>query len=143
MCIRDRTERVPVEFIGFRQSQYNEDLQIEGTTSQQKLLANLLAQSIAMATGRKSDNPNRDFPGNRPNLVILADRLTPMTMGALLALYEAKIVFQGFLWNINSFDQEGVQLGKILAGRFLKQMKEKKGMDNTLESRVLREARMI
>jgi glucose-6-phosphate isomerase len=137
------TERVPVEFIGFRQSQYGEDLQIEGTTSQQKLLANLLAQSIAMATGRKSDNPNRDFPGNRPNLVILADRLTPMTMGALLALYEAKIVFQGFLWNINSFDQEGVQLGKILAGRFLKQMKEKKGMDNTLESRVLREARMI
>jgi glucose-6-phosphate isomerase len=137
------TEKVPVEFIGFRKSQYCEDLQIEGTTSQQKLLANLLAQSIAMATGQASENPNRNFPGNRPNLVILADRLTPVTMGALLALYEAKIVFQGFLWNINSFDQEGVQLGKVLAGRFLKYIKGEKVADDTLELAVLRETKML
>lgn len=137
------TETVPVEFIGFRRSQYNEDLEIDGTTSQQKLLANLLAQSVAMATGQKSDNPNRDFPGNRPNSVILADQLTPITMGALLALYEAKIVFQGFLWNINSFDQEGVQLGKVLAGRFLQHLKGKKTQADTLELAVLREARLI
>lgn len=51
--------------------------------------------------------------------MLLADRLTPYTMGALLALYEAKVVFQGFIWNINSFDQEGVQLGKKLATRLL------------------------
>jgi glucose-6-phosphate isomerase len=113
------TEIVPVEFIGFRRSQYEEDLEVEGSTSQQKLMANLLAQSLAMARGQENDNLNRSFPGNRPNVMLLADKLTPKVMGALLALYEAKIVFQGFCWNINSFDQEGVQLGKALAGRVL------------------------
>ena len=113
------TERVPVEFIGFRRSQYGEDLEIEGTTSQQKLLANLLAQSIAMATGQgRVIIRTATFREIGPTLIILADRLTPMTMGALLALYEAKIVFQGFLWNINSFDQEGVQLGQGVGRSF-------------------------
>ena len=110
---------VPVEFIGFRQNQYEQDIVIKETTSQDKLLANLLAQSLAMATGRDNDNPNKRFAGNRPNSILLADRLTPYTMGALLAVYETKIVMQGFIWNINSFDQEGVQLGKILAGEIL------------------------
>ena len=137
------TEIVPIEFIGFRRSQYNKDLEIDGTTSQQKLTANLLAQSVALATGQTSDNPNRNFPGNRPNSVILADQLTPVTMGALLALYEAKIVFQGFLWDINSFDQEGVQLGKVLAGRFLKHMQGKKTQADTLEMVILQEAQLI
>lgn len=113
------TTVVPCEFIGFRHSQSGKDLLVAGTLSQEKLLSNLLAQSIALATGSVSDNPNRFFPGNRPNSVLLADRLDPFTMGALLALYEAKIVFQGFCWDINSFDQEGVQLGKRLADDFL------------------------
>jgi glucose-6-phosphate isomerase len=73
----------------------------------------------------------------------LADQLTPVTMGALLALYEAKIVFQGFLWDINSFDQEGVQLGKVLAGRFLKHMQGKKTQADTLEMVILQEAQLI
>jgi glucose-6-phosphate isomerase len=137
------TEIVPVEFIGFRRSQYTLDIEIEGTSSQQKLLANLLAQSVALAMGQKNDNPNRNFPGNRPNSILLADRLTPAAMGALLALYEAKIVFQGFLWDINSFDQEGVQLGKALAGRFLRHMKGKKEQANTLETAILQEARLL
>jgi glucose-6-phosphate isomerase len=136
------TEIVPVEFIGFRRSQYGEDLEIDGTSSQQKLLANLLAQSLALATGQKSSNPNRRFAGNRPSSIILADRLTPETMGALLALYEAKIVFQGFLWNINSFDQEGVQLGKSLAVRFLQCMKENTEPDKGIESAILRAAQL-
>ncbi len=136
------TEVVPVEFLGFRNSQYGEDLALHATTSQQKLLANLLAQSVALATGQKNDNPNRRFPGNRPSSILLADRLTPETMGALLALYEAKIVFQGFLWNINSFDQEGVQLGKVLAGRFLKNMIEKNATDQGLEPTLLQVARI-
>jgi len=110
---------VPCEFIGFRQSQYGQDLDVQGTTSQQKLLANLLAQSLALATGQRSDNPNRFFPGNRPNSVLIADRLTPRTLGALLALYENKVAYQGLMWNINSFDQEGVQLGKVLATRLI------------------------
>ncbi|MGW8161600.1 MAG: glucose-6-phosphate isomerase [Desulfobulbales bacterium] len=113
------TTIVPVEFIGFRQSQYGKDQAIMGTTSQDKLLANLLAQALALATGRQDENPNRFFGGNRPSSILLADRLDPRTMGRLLALYEAKIVLQGFIWNINSFDQEGVQLGKVLASRFL------------------------
>ena len=117
--IHQGTTVVPAEFIGFRDSQYAEDILIQGTTSQEKLLANLLAQSLALAKGQQNDNPNRSFSGNRPSSLLLADRLTPYTMGGLLALYEAKIVFQGFIWNINSFDQEGVQLGKILANRFL------------------------
>ncbi|MEA2084580.1 MAG: glucose-6-phosphate isomerase [Thermodesulfobacteriota bacterium] len=117
--IHQGTTTVPVEFIGFRKSQYDDDILIKGTTSQEKLNANLLAQSLALATGQESDNPNQRFPGNRPSTVIMADRLTPYRMGALLAMYEAKIVFQGFIWNINSFDQEGVQLGKVLANRIL------------------------
>lgn len=117
--IHQGTTVVPAEFIGFRQSQYGRDLLIQETTSQEKLVANLLAQAMALATGQNEANPNRRFAGNRPSSLLLADRLTPKNMGALLALYEAKVVFQGFLWNINSFDQEGVQLGKKLATRLL------------------------
>ncbi|MCK5516329.1 MAG: glucose-6-phosphate isomerase, partial [Desulfobulbaceae bacterium] len=62
------------------------------------------------------------FPGNRPSSILIADRLTPYSMGGLLALYENRIAFQGFCWNINSFDQEGVQLGKILADRILAEL---------------------
>ncbi|MBM9614269.1 glucose-6-phosphate isomerase [Desulfobulbus rhabdoformis] len=120
--IHQGTEIVPVEFIGFRKSQYQIDLEVKGTTSQQKLIANMLAQSMALAQGQTSDNPARVFQGNRPNSVLLADQLTPKAMGALLALYENKIAFQGFCWNINSFDQEGVQLGKVLATRLLSLM---------------------
>jgi len=116
------TTVVPAEFIGFRQSQHDLDLEVGGTSSQQKLVANLLAQALALATGQKDENPNRFFAGNRPSTILLADRLEPYAMGALLALYEAKIVMQGFVWNINSFDQEGVQLGKMLAIRFLEHM---------------------
>jgi len=139
------TTVVPAEFIGFRQSQSGEDLLLKGTTSQEKLVANLLAQSLALATGKKDDNPNRFFSGNRPNSVLLSDRLTPYTMGGLLALYEAKIVFQGFIWNINSFDQEGVQLGKVLASMFLDhfstlRLTGEKGMDYQSESWAMLEA---
>ncbi len=115
---------VPCEFIGLRQSQTGLDMTVDGSTSQQKLLANLLAQSIALAAGRGNENPNRVFPGNRPNSVLMAERLTPRTLGALLAFYEAKVVYQGLIWNVNSFDQEGVQLGKQLAGRMLDRLRE-------------------
>ncbi|MDB2613859.1 glucose-6-phosphate isomerase [Chlamydiales bacterium] len=121
--IHQGTEIVHLEFIGFKHSQYGEDVKIEGTTSQEKLLSNLFAQAIALATGKKSDNPNQEFLGNRPSTIILADKLTPYTMGALFALYEHKVDFQGFIWGINSFDQEGVQLGKVLAGEMMKQFK--------------------
>lgn len=136
------TEIVPCDFIGFRQAQYGEDTLIENTTSQQKLIANMLAQSVALACGKRDVNPNKNFAGNRPSSILLADRLTPEVMGALLALYEAKIVFQGFAWDVNSFDQEGVQLGKILANRFLDTMTASSDNADSLESMILKIAGM-
>ncbi len=121
------TEIVPVEFIGFRRSQYEADVTVRGTTSQQKLTANMLAQALALAQGQEHENPNKRFAGNRPSSLLIARQLTPYTMGGLLALYENRIVFQGFCWNINSFDQEGVQLGKILADRILAELAEGQG----------------
>ncbi len=138
------SEIVPAEFIGFRESQYEIDITVKGTTSQQKLVANMLAQSLALAQGREHENTNKRFAGNRPSSLLIADRLTSYTMGALLALYENRIAFQGFCWNINSFDQEGVQLGKMLANRILSQLAGKGeclSLD-TPESALLRAAGM-
>lgn len=137
------TEVVPCEFIGFKQSQRNIDCIVQETSSQQKLVANMMAQSVALACGQNSENLNRVFPGNRPNSVLLADRLTPEVMGALLALYEAKIIFQGFAWNINSFDQEGVQLGKVLATKFLSEMGLPADRQENLERRLLKIFAMV
>jgi glucose-6-phosphate isomerase len=117
--IHQGTDVVPLEFIGFKRSQHPFDLEIQHTTSQEKLLANLFAQSIALAVGQESSNPNQQFTGNRPSRILMAERLDPFTLGALLAYYEHKVAFQGFIWNINSFDQEGVQLGKVLATQIL------------------------
>lgn len=120
-------EIVPLEFIGFKESQYEQDLTVKGTTSQEKLLANLFAQSIALATGKQDENPNKVFPGNRPSRILLSNRLTPYQLGALLSYYEHKVAFQGFIWNINSFDQEGVQLGKVLANQLIDIFKARRG----------------
>lgn len=117
--IHQGTDLIPLEFIGFRKSQHPQDLEVQHTTSQEKLLANLFAQSIALSIGQKQTNPNKVFLGNRPNRILLADQLDPFTMGALLSYYEHKVAFQGFIWNINSFDQEGVQLGKVLANKII------------------------
>jgi glucose-6-phosphate isomerase len=124
--IHQGTTIVPTAFIGFKENQYQKDIRVEKTTSQEKLLANLFAQSLALAIGKKDKNPNKTFFGNRPNHILLGKRLDPSSMGALLAFFEHKIAFQGFIWNINSFDQEGVQLGKILANRFINLMKGEK-----------------
>jgi glucose-6-phosphate isomerase len=131
------TEVVPAEFIGFARSQSEQDEEFLGATSQQKLLSNLFAQTVALATGKTSSNPNRRFEGNRPSSLLFAEQLTPKVMGAILATYEAKIIFQGFLWNINSFDQEGVQLGKVLATRFLQAMINSSNDAGTIENKFL------
>lgn len=117
--IHQGTDVVPLEFIGFRDSQRGKDLKIEKTSSQQKLLSNLFAQSIALALGQENANPNKVFPGNRPNRVLFGEKLTPFSLGALLSYFENKVAFQGFIWGINSFDQEGVQLGKVLAKKMI------------------------
>jgi glucose-6-phosphate isomerase len=91
-------------------------------------MANLFAQAEAMAFGKTRDEVVADgvpahqvearvFEGNRPTTVILADRLTPRVLGSLVALYEHKVFVQGVIWGIDSFDQWGVELGKVLATR--------------------------
>lgn len=110
---------IPLQFIGFRNSQIGNDLDIQGSTSQQKLCANVAAQIIAFACGKEDENRNKNFEGERPSSIIIGDDLNPASLGALLAHFENKVMFQGFIWNINSFDQEGVQLGKVLAKRVL------------------------
>ena len=110
---------VPLQFIGFRQNQSGTDVVIQDSTSQQKLGANVAAQIVAFACGKEDDNRNKHFEGGRPSSIIVGEQLTPEALGALLAHFENKIMFQGFVWNLNSFDQEGVQLGKVLAKRVL------------------------
>ena len=117
--IHQGTIVVPIEFIGFLESQYKVDIEYEGTTSQEKLLSNLIAQSIGLAIGKKDENPNKVFPGNRPNHILLTKKCDPYSIGTILSYYENKVAFQGFIWGINSFDQEGVQLGKVLANKMI------------------------
>ena len=113
------TDIVPLQFVGFRNNQMETDVDIQGSTSQQKLCANVAAQIVAFACGKADENKNKNFEGGRPSSIIIGDQVNPKTLGALLAHFENKIMFQGFLWNVNSFDQEGVQLGKVLAKRVL------------------------
>jgi glucose-6-phosphate isomerase len=110
------TKLVPADFIGFCQP-------LDEVGEHHTLLAaNLFAQTEALAFGRAAPDPARSFAGNRPSNTILADRLTPATLGALVALYEHKVFVQGAIWGINSFDQWGVELGKVLATRIVPEL---------------------
>lgn len=138
-CIHQGTDIVPIEFIGFRKSQYGHDAVLDNTTQHQKLNANLLAQALSLAQGQKSDNPNKDFAGNRPSHILLADQLDPYSLGNLLSYHENVAAFCGFIWGINSFDQEGVQLGKVLANAFLDMMAGKAKEDSPLRQAFIAE----
>jgi len=112
------TRLVPCDFIGFCQP-------LEAVGDHHTLLAaNLFAQTEALAFGQAATEPFRSFEGNRPSNTILADRLTPAALGALVALYEHKVFVQGAIWGINSFDQWGVELGKALATRIAPELAE-------------------
>jgi glucose-6-phosphate isomerase len=113
------TDIVPLQFIGFKESQMGDDVELEGSDSETKLKANLAAQITAFARGKKDPVSNKEFEGGRPSSLIYGERLTPRALGALLAHFENKVMFQGFVWNLNSFDQEGVQLGKALTKKAL------------------------
>jgi glucose-6-phosphate isomerase len=103
------TRLVPCDFIGFCRS-------LNPLGKQHDLLmSNLFAQGEALAFGKDQGEPYRSFEGNRPSNTILAEQLTPGTLGALVALYEHSVFTQGTIWNIDSFDQWGVELGKVLA----------------------------
>jgi len=134
--IHQGTKLIPADFIGFRKS-------LKGNTEHQnKLLSNFIAQTEALMNGKTKKEvlkelefngldkiqqerlaPFKVFEGNKPTNTLLIDQLTPSSLGALLALYEHKIFVQGILWNIYSYDQWGVELGKQLAGTILNDIK--------------------
>jgi glucose-6-phosphate isomerase len=116
------TEMVPADFIGFVEPNHDLD------GHHDLLMANFFAQTEALAFGKTPDEvlaegvapelvPHRTFPGNRPTNTILAPKLTPSVLGQLVALYEHKVLTEGTIWDVNSFDQWGVELGKVLATR--------------------------
>jgi glucose-6-phosphate isomerase len=130
--IHQGTRLIPCDFIAFVESLNplppHHDI----------LIANVFAQSEALAFGKTADEvqaegtpdwlvPHRVFPGNRPSNTILADRLTPAVLGRLVALYEHSVFVQGIIWNIDSFDQWGVELGKVLAQRIVSELEDKSG----------------
>ena len=103
------TDVVPLELIAVRQPTHP----LPGHHN--KLLANALAQAQALMVGKEGEDGHRDFPGNRPSTFLLLDELSPASLGALIALQEHRVFVSGSLWGINSFDQWGVELGKVLA----------------------------
>jgi len=100
---------VPVEFVAVKKARHS----LAG--HQTLLLANVLAQAQALMVGKADAGGHRNFPGNRPSTFLLLDELTPASLGALIALQEHRVFVSGALWGINSFDQWGVELGKVLA----------------------------
>jgi glucose-6-phosphate isomerase len=125
--IHQGTRLIPCDFIAFAKS-----LNPLGR-HHDMLLANVLAQTEALAFGKTPEQvkaegtpgwlvPHRVFEGNRPSNTILAERLTPETLGKLVALYEHSVFTQGVIWNIDSFDQWGVELGKVLAQRIIPEL---------------------
>jgi glucose-6-phosphate isomerase len=112
-ALHQGTGIVPADFIG---SIRNDDPYIE---NHQALMANLLAQTEALANGQTSGDPHRLYPGGRPSTMILLDALTPAALGMLIALYEHSVYVQSLVWGINAFDQFGVELGKQVASALL------------------------
>ena len=131
--IHQGTKLIPVDFIGFRNSLFG------NTEHQKKLLANLIGQVNALMKGKKKDEvekellskkinedeikfltPYKIFEGNKPSNTMIFDKVTPKNIGRLIAIYEHKIFVQGIVWNIFSYDQWGVELGKELADKILK-----------------------
>ncbi len=103
------TDVVPVEFVAVKKARHA----LAG--HQTLLLANVLAQAQALMVGKADSGGQKNFPGNRPSTFLLLDELTPTTLGALIALQEHRVFVSGSVWGINSFDQWGVELGKVLA----------------------------
>ena len=99
---------VPVDFIGIAKDSLSEAKQ------HRMLLANMLAQGAALMSGSHHDDSFRDYPGNRPSTTFILDELTPETLGLFISVHEHRVFCEGAIWNINSFDQWGVELGKQL-----------------------------
>jgi glucose-6-phosphate isomerase len=136
--IHQGTKLIPAHFIAFAKTKYPNPDHLN------KLMANFIAQTEALMNGKTTAEARRDlenagskgtaletllpfkvFPGNRPTTTILVDELTPASLGKLVAMYEHKIFTEGVLWNIYSYDQWGVELGKVLADAVLTDIESK------------------
>ena len=106
------TSVIPVEFLAIKKAAHSPN-DLPGHHS--KLLANALAQAQALMVGKADADGHKDFPCNRPSTFLLLEQLTPASLGALIALQEHRVFVSGAIWGINSFDQWGVELGKVLA----------------------------
>ncbi|MFP4349299.1 MAG: glucose-6-phosphate isomerase [Thermodesulfobacteriota bacterium] len=116
----------PIDFLGVINPQYDQYRSMsKGVTNHQELWANLMSQPRALAEGKTAEDPARSFPGNRPSSTLLLESLSPQNIGRLLSFYEAKTVYEAFIWNINPFDQFGVELGKTMASGIRKEMAAK------------------
>ena len=124
---------IPCDFIGVIKSQQSVYLASEIVSNHDELMSNFFAQADALAYGKTADElraenvpdyliPHKTFTGNRPSLSLLLPALDPYTVGQLLSLYENRVAVQGFVWGLNSFDQWGVELGKVLAARVRTQL---------------------
>ncbi|MFF2570774.1 glucose-6-phosphate isomerase [Streptomyces sp. NPDC058084] len=136
--IHQGTKVIPADFIGFAKPVA--DLQPGLVAQHDLLMANFFAQTQALAFGKTPDEvraegvpeelvPHKTFQGNHPTTTILADALTPSVLGQLIALYEHKVFVQGAVWNIDSFDQWGVELGKVLAKKIEPVLTEGRGAE--------------
>lgn len=134
-ALHQGTQIVPADFVGVIR---NDDPHAE---NHRALLANLLAQTEALANGQGNDDPHRAYAGNRPSTLLLLDALTPHSLGMLIALYEHSVYLQSVLWGVNAFDQFGVELGKQVASRLLPALEGKAEADDAVTQRLLAEIR--
>jgi len=129
---------VPAEFIGYCKSPNPVHLDGEVVSNHDELMSNFFAQPDALAYGKTVAelvaegvpahlHPHKEFPGNRPSLSLLFPELNAFSLGQLLALYEHRVAVQGFVWGLNSFDQWGVELGKVLANKVRSQLSASRG----------------
>ena len=132
-ALHQGTQVVPADFIGVVRSEDGH------ADNHRALLANLLAQTEALANGQASGDPHRAYAGSRPSTLLLLDALTPESLGALIALYEHSVYLQSVAWGINAFDQFGVELGKQLASRLLPALEGQGGAEDPVTRALLAE----
>jgi glucose-6-phosphate isomerase len=138
-ALHQGSDTLPADLIGVLRPDHGHQ------KNHQALLANLFAQSQALANGAISDDPHRTYPGSRVHTLMLLDALTPQSLGALLALHEHSVYLQSVLWDINAFDQWGVELGKKIAGELLPAVEGDVGADvrDPLTATLLDELRRV
>ena len=132
-ALHQGTQVVPADFIGVLQADHAH------ARNHAALLANLLAQTEALANGQDAEDPHRRYPGDRPSTLLSLDRLDPHALGMLVALYEHSVYLQSVLWGINAFDQFGVELGKQVASRLLPALHGEGEADDVVTRELLRQ----